>query len=67
LLKALLQDRAPAGLRDTVCLNAGAALWVAGKALHLKDGLAQAKDLLLGGKTKKWLDQAQAFFLDVKR
>jgi anthranilate phosphoribosyltransferase len=31
LLEALLDNRAPQGLIDTVCLNAGAALYIAGK------------------------------------
>lgn len=51
-----------AGLRDTVLLNAGAALWVAGRAHDLKEGIAQARKLLENGAVCEWLDQARAFY-----
>ena len=62
LLEALLSGDAPPGLRDTVCLNAGAALWVAGKTKNIKDGIVLAKDLLGAGAVKQWLKKAQSFF-----
>ncbi|NCG08912.1 MAG: anthranilate phosphoribosyltransferase [Verrucomicrobia bacterium] len=52
----------PDGLRDTVLLNAGAALWVAGYADDLKDGVAQARALLESGAVREWLDKARAFY-----
>lgn len=52
----------PAGLRNTVLLNAGAALWVAGRADDLNAGVAQAKELLESGAVREWLDQARAFY-----
>jgi len=66
ILDDLLDNRAPAGLRDTVCLNAGAALWVANRTGTLKAGVDEARRLLTGGEVKKWLRQAQEFFSDVK-
>jgi len=66
ILEALLDNRAPAGLRDTVCLNAGAALWVANRAGHLQAGVDEARRLLTGGEVKKWLRRAQDFFGEVK-
>jgi len=67
ILDDLLDNRAPAGLRDTVCLNAGAALWVAGRTGNLKVGVEEAKRLLTGGEVKSWLRRAQEYFQDVKR
>ena len=52
----------PAGLRNTVLLNAGAALWVAGRADDLNAGVAQAKELLESGAVREWLDEARAFY-----
>jgi len=67
ILDALLDNRAPIGLRDTVCLNAGAALWVAGRTGSLKSGVDEARRLLTTGEVKKWLTRAREFFGDVKR
>jgi anthranilate phosphoribosyltransferase len=67
ILEDLLDNRGPAGLRDTVCLNAGAALWVAGRTGNLKSGVDEARRLLAAGEVKKWLQRAREFFGDVKR
>jgi anthranilate phosphoribosyltransferase len=67
ILEDLLDNRAPAGLRDTVCLNAGAALWVAGRTGNLKSGVDEARRLLATGEVKGWLQRAREFFADVKR
>jgi anthranilate phosphoribosyltransferase len=66
ILEDLLDQRAAAGLRDTVCLNAGAALWVAGRAGNLATGVEEARRLLASGEVKKWLGRAREFFHDVK-
>lgn len=52
----------PAGLRDTVLLNAGAALWIAGRAADLKTGVDQARQTLESGKVLQWLDKVRAFY-----
>jgi anthranilate phosphoribosyltransferase len=49
LLNDLLVDAAPAGLLDTVCLGAGAALWVAGAATDPGVGATRAREIILGG------------------
>jgi anthranilate phosphoribosyltransferase len=67
ILEDLLDNRAPTGLRDTVCLNAGAALWVAGRTGGLKSGVDEAQRLLKSGEVKKWLGRARDFFGEVKR
>ena len=49
--RALL-DGAPSAYRDAVCLNAAAALVIAGQASDLKDGAAQAAESIDSGKAK---------------
>jgi len=66
LLDALLGDRAPKGLRDTVYLNAGAALWVAERVNDLKSGVAEARRLLTTGPVRDWLKRTREFFQDHK-
>jgi len=66
LLESLLANTANAGLEDTVCFNAGAALWVAGKAANLKAGVREAKKLLTGGPVREWLKRTREFFQDHK-
>lgn len=48
LVKAAL-DGSDAGASDMVCLNAGAAIYVAGQALSLADGIEMARDAVGGG------------------
>ncbi|CAI8304845.1 MAG: Anthranilate phosphoribosyltransferase [Opitutia bacterium UBA7350] len=52
----------PDGLRDTVLLNAGAALWVAGRAHDLKEGVVQAKNIIESGAVGEWLERARNFY-----
>lgn len=61
LLEHFLAGRAPRALADTVCLNAGAALWIAGRATDLADGLAQARHLVDTGAAAAVLARARAF------
>jgi anthranilate phosphoribosyltransferase len=67
ILEELLENRAPAGLRDTVCLNAGAALWIVGRTGSFSSGVDEARRLLATGEVKNWLRRAREFFQDVKR
>ena len=67
IMRALMSgavDAVPAGLRNTVLLNAGAALWSAGRATDLKSGVARAQSILDSGAVARWLDQVQAFYAD---
>ena len=64
LLNALFSGEAPTGLFDTVCLNAGTSLWIADRAESIEEGIALAKDLLLGGKVRSWLQRAKNFYAD---
>lgn len=73
LLNELAAGKAPRGLTDTVALNAGLALWVAGKAeankagMKVKDrqtadmkvGVAKVLDVIEGGQLAAWLRQVR--------
>jgi anthranilate synthase/phosphoribosyltransferase len=53
---ALARDEGPAALRAAVAINAGAALWVAGKASSLGDGHAIAVAALKSGRVLEKLE-----------
>ncbi len=52
----------PVGLRNTILLNAGAALWVAGGETSLQDGVARADCALRSGQVAKWLKSVREFY-----
>ena len=62
LLNALLAGRAPKGLEDTVVANVAAALFVVGRTESVRDGVAEAREALLGGSTLAKLEQTKAFY-----
>ncbi len=51
----------PTGLRNSILLNAGAALWAAGRAPDLKGGIQLADSLLREGSVTRWLRKAREF------
>jgi anthranilate phosphoribosyltransferase len=55
-------DAVPPGLRNSVLFNAGAALWITGKADDLKRGVAQADACLASGQVGDWLDRVRSFY-----
>jgi anthranilate phosphoribosyltransferase len=62
IVDALLAGRAPAGLVDTIALNAAVALWIVGKVGSPREGLAPARDLLLGGAVQKKIAATREFY-----
>ena len=52
----------PAGLRNSVLLNAGIALWIAEKAADMAAGIELAEATLQNGRVERWLKQAQSFY-----
>lgn len=52
----------PPTLRDTVCLNAGAALWIVGQAENVQSGFRSVADHLDSGAVAEWLQQAQTYY-----
>ncbi|MGB0344482.1 MAG: anthranilate phosphoribosyltransferase, partial [Coraliomargarita sp.] len=60
-------DSVPAGLRDTVLLNAGAALWIAGGESSLQEGVSRAEDTLGSGRVAQWLDNVRSFYQSIDK
>ena len=58
----LLAGRGPAGLADTVAWNAAAAMWICGRTATVKEGIAPARELLLGGAVRRKLDSTRQFY-----
>lgn len=50
------------GLIDSILLNAGAALWISGKADDLATGIALARTLIDSGAARDWLARARTFY-----
>ncbi len=62
LLDAILAGQGPAGLADTIVLNAAVALWIVGQTPGVRDGIAPARELLLGGAVKHKIAATREFF-----
>jgi len=62
IVEAVLAGRGPSGLVDTIVLNAAVALWIVGRVPTVRDGIAPARELLLGGAVKKKIAAASEFF-----
>ena len=62
LLDQVMAGNGPNGLLETLALNAAAAFKIVQKVDTIEDGCALAKDILLGGALKTWLNQAKAFY-----
>jgi anthranilate phosphoribosyltransferase len=62
LVDALLDARGPAGLADTIVLNAAVGLWICGRAVSVKEGLAPARELLQGGAVRKKIAATREFY-----
>jgi anthranilate phosphoribosyltransferase len=64
IFEALLDGRAPATIADTVALNAGTALWIAGRAAELRSGVVQAQELLRSGAVKRHAARVREFWAE---
>lgn len=62
LVDAILEGRAPQGLIDTVVLNAAIAMWIMGRVMSITDGIAPARELLLGGAVRAKIAATREFF-----
>lgn len=56
------RDQVPVGLMNSILLNAGAALWIAGQSADLRAGVALAREVVESGRAGQWLKQAQSFY-----
>lgn len=61
-VEAILAGRGPAGLVDTIVLNAAIALHVAGRTPAVAAGIPQARDLLLGGAVRAKIAATREFY-----
>jgi len=61
-VEAILDGRGPAGLVDTIVLNAAVGLHIAGRAASIRDGLAPARELLLGGAVAAKIKATKEFY-----
>lgn len=61
MLQDLLNGAAPQGLQDSVVFNAGTALWIAGRAPSVRDGIILAGDLFEHGAVREQLRRIRAF------
>ena len=62
LTEALLAGRGPAGLVDTIVLNAATGLWICGRVASVREGLVPARELLLGGAVAKKIAATREFY-----
>lgn len=62
LTEALLAGTGPAGLVDTIALNAAVAMWIVGKTATVREGIAPARELLLGGAVAKKIAATREFY-----
>jgi anthranilate phosphoribosyltransferase len=56
IIRGVLQGRGPGAARDVVAMNAGAALYVGGKAKDIDDGIELAMDAIGSGRAESKLD-----------
>ncbi len=62
IVDALLAGRGPAGLVDTIVLNAATALWITGSTATVAEGAGRARELLIGGGVKAKIAATREFF-----
>ncbi len=62
LVEALVAGRAPRGLVDTIVLNAAVAMWIVGLVPEVREGLAPARELLLGGAVQAKIGATREFY-----
>ncbi len=58
ILYRLLDGKSKKGLLDTILYNAGTAFWIYGK----NEGFTLAREIVLGGTLKAWLQKARDFY-----
>jgi len=61
-VEAILDGRAPAGLVDTIVLNAALGLFITGRTKAIPDGIGRARELLLGGAVRAKIAATKEFY-----
>ena len=62
LRKRASAGRGPAGLVDTIVLNAAVGLWIVGRTKQVQEGLPLARELLLGGAVRAKIAATREFY-----
>lgn len=62
ITEALLAGKGPAGLVDTIALNAAVAMWIVGKTAAIPDGIELARELLVGGAVARKIAATREFY-----
>lgn len=62
IAEAVVEGRGPAGLVDTIALNAAVGMWIVGKTPSVREGIAHARELLTGGAVAKKIADTREFF-----
>jgi anthranilate phosphoribosyltransferase len=62
ITEALASGGGPGGLADTIALNAAVGLWVTGARTTVREGIAEARELLLGGAVRGKLSDTRDFY-----
>jgi len=64
ILDDLLDGCAPEGLLSTIAANAGAAFFISEVAADVREGAIIAKELIMEGQVRNWLQKAKEFYAD---
>lgn len=62
IVDALLEGRGPRGLVDTIALNAAVGMWIVGRTAAVPEGIAVARELLLGGAVRRKIAATREFY-----
>jgi anthranilate phosphoribosyltransferase len=62
IVEQVLAGRGPGGLVDTIAFNAAVGLHIVGLTASVREGLAQARELLLGGAVARKIAATREFF-----
>lgn len=62
MVNRVLDGHGPAGLIDTIVLNAAVAMWITGKTGSVREGLDGARELLLGGAVRRKIAATREFY-----
>lgn len=62
IVDSLLDGRGPTGLADTIIANTSLCLWICGRTGSPAEGIAHARELLLGGAVRTQIARTREFF-----
>jgi anthranilate phosphoribosyltransferase len=62
IVEAILANKGPAGLVDTIAFNAATALWICGRVSSVRDGIGEARERLLDGTVRAKIAATREFF-----